>query len=99
MHPSLARRALDAYRCVVSEDIRVAVEGPLDEEALRSATARAREAAILELYRLGRITSGRGAVLLGIERGEFLRLAAARGIPTVQLTPEELRDEVGPPGR
>ena len=34
---------------VVSEGIRVAVEGPLDEEALRSATACAREGAILEI--------------------------------------------------
>jgi predicted HTH domain antitoxin len=83
----------------MSEDIRVAVEGPLDEEALRSATACAREAAILELYRLGRITSGRGAALLGIARGEFLQLAAARGIPTLQVTPEELRDEIASLGR
>lgn len=79
---------------VVSEDIRIAVEEPLDEEALQSVTARAHEAAILELYRLGRITSGRGAALLGIDRGEFLGIAAKRGIPTLQVTPEELRDEI-----
>lgn len=84
----------------MGDDIRVSVEGlALDDEALRAATARAREAAILELYRLGRITSGRGAILLGIERADFLALAAQRGIPTLQVTAQELRDELASPSR
>jgi predicted HTH domain antitoxin len=77
----------------MSAQFRVAVEGPMDDEALRAAETRAKEAAVLELYRLGRITSGRAAVELGIDRGAFLALAAERGIATLQVTPEELRDE------
>jgi predicted HTH domain antitoxin len=34
-----------------------------------------REATILELYRIGQITSGRAADDLGMSRGEFLDLA------------------------
>ncbi len=83
----------------MSDEIRVAVEGPLDEEALQAATECAREAALLELYRLGHITSGRGARLLGIDRVEFLERAARRHIATLQVTPEELRDEVASFGR
>lgn len=76
------------------EDVRVRVEADLDPEALRAVTARAREAVVLELYRLGRITSGGGARLLGIARVEFLELAGARRIPTLQATPEEIATEV-----
>jgi hypothetical protein len=76
-----------------SADVRVTVEADVDAEALEKATASAREAAVLELYRLGRITSGAGAILLGIGRVEFLELAGSRGIPTCQLTPGELDEE------
>jgi hypothetical protein len=61
--------------------------------ALAAVTARAREAAVLEIYRLGRITSGRAAVELGMERWCFLALASSRGIATLQTTPSELREE------
>ncbi|MBI4704766.1 MAG: UPF0175 family protein [Deltaproteobacteria bacterium] len=75
-------------------DFEVTVAAPLDAAALEAATRSAREAAVLELYRLGRITSGCGARWLAIGRGEFLDLAAARGVPTIQVTPDELRREV-----
>jgi hypothetical protein len=78
----------------VIDSIRVSVEGIDDPEALRCATARAREAAVLELYRLSRMTSGRAADLLGIERADFLTLAGSRHIATIQLTPQELTEEL-----
>jgi hypothetical protein len=73
--------------------VRVLVEADVDAEALRAATESARKAAVLELYGLGRITSGRGAALLGIGRAEFLDLAGEHGIATMQLTPAELDEE------
>jgi len=73
--------------------VRVLVEADVDAEALQAATKSAREAAILELYRLGRIGSGRGAGLLGIGRAEFLDLAGEHGIATMQVTPAELDEE------
>jgi predicted HTH domain antitoxin len=76
------------------EDVHIRVEADLDPETLLAVTASAREAAVLELYRLGRITSGGGARLLGIPRVDFLELAATRRIPTLQVTPEEISAEV-----
>ena len=69
------------------------VEAEVDSEALERATASAREAAILELYRMGRMTSGAASRLLGIGRVEFLDLASKRGVPTIQITPSELEAE------
>jgi predicted HTH domain antitoxin len=64
-------------------------------EALdRPAKNAARELIVLELYREGALSSGRGAQLLGLSRGDFIRYASARGIPYLQLTEEELRQEV-----
>ena len=53
----------------------------------------ARELIVLELYRQGEASSGKAAELLGMERGEFIRYASARGIPYLQLSGEELRRE------
>ena len=53
----------------------------------------ARELIVLELYRQGEASSGKAAALLGMERGEFIRYASARGIPYLQLSGEELRRE------
>ncbi|MGH7897555.1 MAG: UPF0175 family protein [Candidatus Binatia bacterium] len=74
--------------------IRVSIEGIDDADARRAATDRAREAAILELYRLGQISSGRAARDLGISRIEFLDLANRHRIPTIQTTTDELEEEL-----
>jgi uncharacterized protein UPF0175 len=79
----------------MAESIRVSIEGIQDAEACRLATERAREAAILELYRLGQIGSGRGARDLGMSRVEFLDLAIRHNIPTIQITADELAEELG----
>jgi len=83
----------------MSAHIRVAVEAPVDDDVLAAATARAHEAAVMEFYRLGSITSGRAAAELGIERAAFLSLAASKGIATVQVSAAELREEVDALGR
>ena len=66
----------------------------VQQEARRPVEARALEAAVLELYRLGRWTSGRAARALGLSRTGFLLLAGRRQVATLQLTPAELKDEL-----
>ena len=60
----------------------------------RPARAAARELIVLELYREGTLSSGRGAELLGVSRAEFIRHASARGIPYFQLRGDELQHEI-----
>lgn len=74
--------------------VRVSIEGIEDAEVRRAATERAREAAVLELYRLGEISSGRAADDLGLTRVDFLDLANRRGVSTIQTTAEELEEEL-----
>lgn len=76
------------------QPIRISIEGIDDADVRRAATDRAREAAILELYRLGQITSGRAARDLGMSRIDFLNLANRHGIPTIQTTADELEEEL-----
>jgi len=64
------------------------------EDLHRPAKAAARELIVLELYREGTLSSGRGAELLGVSREEFIRHASARGIPYFQLRGDELRREI-----
>lgn len=53
-----------------------------------------KEAAVLELYREGRLSSGKAAEILGMDRFEFIRYAGKKGIPFIRITPEELEEEV-----
>lgn len=53
-----------------------------------------KEAAVLELYREGKITSGKAAEILDMERFEFIRYAGMKGIPYIRMTPDELKEEV-----
>jgi predicted HTH domain antitoxin len=64
------------------------------EELQRPAKEAARELIVLELYRQGVVSSGRGAQLLGMEREEFIRYTSKRGIPYFQLEGEELQREL-----
>ena len=75
------------------KSIRVSIEGIEDDGARQAATERAREAAILELYRIGQITSGRAAQDLGMNRVDFLELAGRHHIPTIQTSADELAAE------
>jgi len=53
-----------------------------------------KEAATLELYRQGRISSGKAAEILRMERFEFIRYAGKKGIPYLRPTHDELEAEV-----
>ncbi|MFP4395509.1 MAG: UPF0175 family protein [Anaerolineales bacterium] len=55
---------------------------------------RLRELIALELFREGRISSGKGAELLGISKLAFIQLLAQQGIDYFTESPEELEDEV-----
>lgn len=56
--------------------------------------ARLRELIALELFREGRISSGKGAKLLGISKLAFIQLLGRHGIDYFTESPEELEDEV-----
>ncbi len=53
-----------------------------------------KEAAVLELYREGKISSGKAAEILGMNRFEFIRYAGKKGIPYIRITSAELEEEV-----
>jgi len=54
----------------------------------------ARELIILELYRQGKISSGKAAELVGMPRIAFIQHASDLGIPFFDKTEEEWRAEV-----
>jgi predicted HTH domain antitoxin len=64
------------------------------EEVGRPARQSVRELIVLELYREGLISSGRGAELMGVLRADFIKRAGQQGIPYFQMTREELRREI-----
>lgn len=55
---------------------------------------RLRELIALELFREGRISSGKGAELLGISKLAFVQMLAERRIDYFTEAPDELEDEV-----
>jgi predicted HTH domain antitoxin len=52
------------------------------------------EAAVVQWYDEGRISSGKGAEWLGIPRSEFLDLLFRHNVSPFQYTPEELAEEL-----
>jgi predicted HTH domain antitoxin len=48
---------------------------------------------ILELYRLGELSSGKAAQYLNMERFEFARFASGMGIPFIDLEKDEISDD------
>jgi predicted HTH domain antitoxin len=53
----------------------------------------AKELIVLELYRQGRLSSGKSAELLGMSRYDFIRHASELGIPFFRMTEEEWEAE------
>lgn len=49
---------------------------------------------ILELYRIGEISSGKAAQCLGMERAEFIRFASRLGISFINMDRDELTEDV-----
>jgi predicted HTH domain antitoxin len=62
------------------------IDRPLEDNA--------RESIVLELYRQGKISSGKAAELLGMPRIAFIQHASDLGIPFFDMTEEEWRAEV-----
>ena len=56
-------------------------------------SVRVAEALVLELFREGRISSGKAAELLGISKDTFRGLLKERGIPYFRRTYEEVLDD------
>ena len=55
---------------------------------------RLRELIVLQLFREGRISSGKGAELLGLSKLQFIQLLAQHGLFYFTESPEELVAEV-----
>jgi predicted HTH domain antitoxin len=52
------------------------------------------ETAVVKWYDEGRVSSGKGAEILGLSRGEFLELLFRHQVSPFQYSPEELAAEV-----
>ena len=61
-----------------------------DEEVL----LKAKEAAVMELLRKGKISQGKAAELLDISRHDLFDLMAKYDIPAIEMTREELKREL-----
>ena len=59
----------------------------------------ARELIVLELYRQGKISSGKAGELLDMPRFTFVRYASELGIPFFDMTEEEWRAELEQAGK
>jgi predicted HTH domain antitoxin len=59
---------------------------PLDESV--------RELIVLELYRQGRISSGKAGELLSLPRITFIQYASSLGIPFFDMTEQELQSDL-----
>ena len=62
------------------------LQQPIDKAAI--------ELIVLELYRMGRISSGRGAAALGMSRVDFIQHASDLGIPYLRVTADDLDNEI-----
>lgn len=65
-------------------------EGVLDKKALK----KGKEAVVLELLREGKISQGKAAELLEIDRHSLFDLMAKHDIPVIDMTEEELKEEL-----
>jgi predicted HTH domain antitoxin len=77
-----------AMRTVVVDDELAALlerEQPLDQAA--------REALVMDLFRRGKVSTGKAGELLGLERMAFVRRAAELGVPVYLTTEEEWERE------
>lgn len=77
----------------VSLDLPRDLLGALDVPEARLET-RLRELIAIELFREGRISSGKGAELLGISKVEFIHLLGRHGVHYFTESPEELVADV-----
>ena len=55
---------------------------------------RIREALVMELLRLDRVTESEAAETLGLDRWELIATMGRYEVPAIRITPDELRDEL-----
>lgn len=67
---------------------------PLVANRKQDVPTRLRELAVVELFREGRLSSGKAAEILGMERVEFFALLHALHVPFLDQDPDELRRDV-----
>ncbi len=60
----------------------------------RDVPRKARECIVLELYREGKLSSGKASELLGMERTSFVEYASALNIPYAEETDLELDSDL-----
>ena len=60
-------------------------------------TAKVKESLVLELLREHRISQGKAAELLDIHRSDLFLLMTKYQVSVIDLTPEELREELNKP--
>ena len=72
---------------VLDDELATLVE---QEQDLEHAT---REALVMDLFRRGKISSGKAAELLRVTRIDFLHRASDLRIPVISMTPEEWETE------
>jgi predicted HTH domain antitoxin len=67
----------------LDEDLAALIEGekPLDEAA--------REALVMDLFRRGKISTGKACELLGLDRMDFIRRANEHNVPVCLTTEKE----------
>ena len=53
-----------------------------------------KELAVIELFREGKISSGKAADILGMQRFEFIRYISRQGIPYCDMDKEELERDI-----
>jgi predicted HTH domain antitoxin len=72
---------------VLDDELAALLEG---EQDLEHAT---RETLVMELFRRGKVSSGKAAELLRIPRVDFLHRASDLKIPVISMSPEEWEAE------
>jgi predicted HTH domain antitoxin len=72
---------------------------PLVAARKKDVPSRILEYLLLELYRLGELSSGKAAQCLGMERFEFIRFASRQGIPYIDMDRDELIADVEHAGK
>ena len=58
------------------------------------ATREARQIMAIHWYAEGRISQGTGAAIAGLSRSQFIDALAAAKVPAIQVTADELREEL-----
>lgn len=85
-----ARRSRKVSLRVELPDELVRVLAPSSDEA----AACLKRLALIDLFRQGRVSSGYAAETLGVSRSQFIDLLAEHGVPYIDLSAEELQQDL-----